>query len=174
MNDAALQRFGAESFVLEEPRKEEDEGASYLARLAEARRMAAKTGETVVIDAIEKFCDFLDGKASRNRGGVTPFLDRDELSDVNHATFALAEKFLAAWPVGLPIPEVGSDPDGEVTFDWSGHDGRNFSVSLREDARLAYAGTYGPSKTKHGTDIFNGTDVPIEITDAVLELRREM
>jgi hypothetical protein len=83
---------------------------------------------------------------------------------------ALAERFLTAWPLDLPTPEIGVDPDGEISFDWFGGKGRNFSVSLREDGRIAYAGAFGGAKTKYGTDRFDDA-IPSEIVEAVRELR---
>jgi hypothetical protein len=100
-------------------------------------------------------------------------VDADRLTDISPATLVLAERFLTTWPLNLPTPEVGIDPDGEVSFDWFGADGSNFSVSIRHDARLAYAGAFAGAKTKHGTDRFDD-EIPSEVVEAVRDLRREM
>ena len=96
-------------------------------------------------------------------------LGSDVLADCS--TISLANRFLAALPVDLAEPEIGIDPDGEVSFDWFGPAGRNFSVSLRDDGRVAYAGAFGPGKTTYGTDIFID-EIPAEIMDAVRKLAR--
>ena len=58
---------------------------------------------------------------------------------VDSATLLLAQRFLAALPSELAAPELAVDPDGEISFDWFGRSGRNFSVSLRSDGRVAIA-----------------------------------
>ena len=89
---------------------------------------------------------------------------------VDSATLLLAQRFLAALPSELAAPELAVDPDGEISFDWFGRSGRNFSVSLRSDGRVAYAGAFGPEKTKYGTDRFDD-QVPEEIVEAVRDLQ---
>lgn len=88
---------------------------------------------------------------------------------VESATLVLAERFLTVLPLDIPTPEVGLDPDGEISFDWFGPAGQNFSVSLRKDGRLAYAGAFVGEKTKYGTDRLDD-EIPREIVEAVREL----
>jgi hypothetical protein len=94
-------------------------------------------------------------------GGRTAF--------VESATLVLAQRFLTILPLDIPAPEVGLDPDGEISFDWFGAEGQNFSVSLRKDGRLAYAGAFAGEKTKYGTDRLDD-EIPREIVEAVREL----
>jgi hypothetical protein len=89
---------------------------------------------------------------------------------VEVATLILAERFLTVLPLDIPSPEVGVDPDGEISFDWFGPEGQNFSVSLRKDGRLAYAGAFAGEKTKYGTDRLDD-EIPREIVEAVRELQ---
>lgn len=89
---------------------------------------------------------------------------------VEAVTLVLAERFLTVLPLDIPSPEVGLDPDGEISFDWFGAGGQNFSVSLRKDGRLAYAGAFAGEKTKYGTDRLDD-EIPREIVDAVRELQ---
>jgi len=64
---------------------------------------------------------------------------------------ANAERFAEMLPASVPIPEVGVDVDGEVTFDWYAGPRRLFSVAIGGDGRMAYAGLFGVNKT-HGTE----------------------
>jgi hypothetical protein len=71
------------------------------------------------------------------------------------ATAQVAYRFLSALPSTLPSPNIGLDPDGEVSFDWLAGKGRVFSVSIGESGRLSYAGMFGPGKTAHGSEPFD-------------------
>lgn len=100
-------------------------------------------------------------------------IDQREPADgrnLETATLVLAERFLTVLPLDIPAPEVGLDPDGEISFDWFGSAGENFSVSLRKDGRLAYAGAFMGEKTKYGTDRLDD-EIPREIVEAVRELQ---
>jgi hypothetical protein len=88
---------------------------------------------------------------------------------IDQDTYSASLLFLLALPHWVPAPEVAIDPDGEVAFDWFGKFGKNFSVSVRSDGRLSYAGQFGPRTSLHGTDEFVGT-VPSRILDAVSSL----
>jgi len=94
----------------------------------------------------------------------------DRNGDAESVPLVLARRFLTALPLDIPTPEVGLDPDGEISFDWFGPAGQNFSVSLREDGRLAYAGAFSAEKTKYGTDRLDD-EIPREIVEAVRELQ---
>jgi hypothetical protein len=78
-------------------------------------------------------------------------------------SFTLAARFLAALPLEAPLPEIGIDPDGEVSFTWQRNPRLTFSVSFRPDGVISYAGLFGRNKT-HGTEIFIST-VPKVICD---------
>lgn len=88
---------------------------------------------------------------------------------VTDATAQVAYRFLSALPSTLPSPNVGLDPDGEVSFDWLAGKGRIFSVSVGEGGRLSYAGMFGPGKTAHGSEPFDDA-----IPDAVIECIRRL
>jgi hypothetical protein len=89
--------------------------------------------------------------------------DGRHLSD---RTYLAARRFLLALPAGAAAPEASLDPDGEIAFDWFGSAGRNFSVSVRADGRLSYAGQLGLKVSLHGTDQLDET-IPRRILDAV-------
>lgn len=64
-----------------------------------------------------------------------------------------AEQFLTALPSSIPNPEIGVDPDGEVSFEWYNGPGNIFSVSISGGGKLTYAGIFGLSKV-HGVEYF--------------------
>lgn len=88
---------------------------------------------------------------------------------LENATYEIAKRFLWATPSNLPTPEVTVDRDGEANFDWFGKQGKNFSISLRKDGRLAYAGQFSTTRSVYGTDNFDDT-VPQEILVWVTKL----
>ena len=95
--------------------------------------------------------------------------DSSSPSTILGSTLILAERFLTALPSDLLQPEVTLEPDGDIAFEWYGVSGRNFSVSLRHDGRVAYAGAFGPEKTRYGTDRFDD-EISKEIVEAVRDL----
>lgn len=71
------------------------------------------------------------------------------------ASYSHAVKFLVTLPLGTPAPDIGVDPDGEVSFTWQRAPRRVFSISFRPDGTLSYAGLFGRNKA-HGTETFIG------------------
>lgn len=70
-----------------------------------------------------------------------------------------AAKFLEVIPSTVEPPEIGTDPDGEISFEWGSKVGYVFSVSIGPENKLNYAGLRG-SSTVHGTEYFNGKIPP--------------
>ncbi len=89
---------------------------------------------------------------------------------LSHATYIKAKAFLLAFPSQLSVPELTVDRDGEVNFDWFGNFGKNFSVSLRADGKLTYAGKFSPVGSTHGTNFFDD-EIPEEILVMVKKLK---
>ncbi len=50
-----------------------------------------------------------------------------------------AATFLESLPIGFPMPHIGIDPDGAISFDWSASRAYAFSVSADGSGRLAFA-----------------------------------
>jgi hypothetical protein len=67
-------------------------------------------------------------------------------------TAAAAICFALLLPRSLPDPEVSLDPDGEISFDWSGNGGERFSVSVNGARRLAFAGRFSETSKLHGVE----------------------
>lgn len=71
---------------------------------------------------------------------------------VDPGTVLAATRFAYSLPRFGPLPEVSADPDGEISFDWTGPHGEMFSVSVNKRYRLAYAGWFGEGSRVHGIE----------------------
>lgn len=72
--------------------------------------------------------------------------------DTVRKTANAAISFALQLPRSFPVPEVSLDPDGEVSFDWTGRDGQRFSVSVNAANRLAFAGRFSATSKLHGVE----------------------
>lgn len=84
-------------------------------------------------------------------------------------TIEVACRFLEALPPSLPSPQVGAEPDGDITFEWYKGPRRTLSVSVTATGDLHYAALLGPNK-QYGTEAFFG-DVPAPVLDLVRRIR---
>jgi hypothetical protein len=82
---------------------------------------------------------------------------------VDPGALALADTILRALPDGFPMPEVGAEPDGAVSFDWLHSRRRMLSLSVQGDARLAYGWIDG-SDSGHAVSQFDG----VKLSDRLL------
>src|ERR1700687_6241070 len=55
---------------------------------------------------------------------------------IDEAAYALAKRFIRSLPTTTPTPEVGVDPDGEVSIDWHFGPRQVLSVSVGPSGRL--------------------------------------
>ena len=76
----------------------------------------------------------------------------DQSIAVDLDTIHAATQFAYSLPRFGPLPEVSADPDGEISFDWTGQSGEMFSVSVNKHYRLAYAGWFGEKNRIHGIE----------------------
>jgi len=83
-------------------------------------------------------------------------------------TYQNAHQFLLSLPLGIPIPSLGAEPDGHITFEWHRAPRRTLSVSITPDDQLHYAALLGPGRTC-GSEPFFG-DVPQRILDLIRDV----
>ena len=95
--------------------------------------------------------------------------DQYGAAKVDQGTHELALRFLSVLPFAVPVPEVGLDPDGEISFEWFVSKNRQFSVSLSSQGRLSYAGVFGIDTTAYGTEQFDET-IPQAILASIYRL----
>ncbi|MDD2676380.1 MAG: hypothetical protein PHP75_02790 [Methylacidiphilaceae bacterium] len=86
------------------------------------------------------------------------------------ATYSLAYCFLEALPLGSPMPAVGTEPDGQITFEWHRSARWTLSVSIDLEGRLHYSALLGASK-EHGEEPFFG-EIPDRIVEIIGRLER--
>lgn len=84
---------------------------------------------------------------------------------VDRLSVSEASRFLLALPANIPAPQVSVDPDGEVSMDWEGTPDTLFSVSIRGDGRLSYAGRFGIRRAR-GTEYLSD-EIPRQVMDHV-------
>lgn len=65
--------------------------------------------------------------------------------------YPYAEMLLRSLPFTTPKPDIGIDPDGEISFTWYRGPRNVFSISIGGAGRLSYAGFFGASSV-HGTE----------------------
>jgi hypothetical protein len=78
-------------------------------------------------------------------------VDREAIP-VSPDTVTQALNFALLLPNSLPIPEISSDPDGDISFDWISKTGKMFSASIDRSGRIAYAGRFGERSKVHGIE----------------------
>ncbi len=67
-------------------------------------------------------------------------------SPVRLESYELARLVVSLLPSNVPAPEVGADPDGELSFEWYRAPRHVFALSIGPDRRLSYAGLFGANK----------------------------
>ena len=65
--------------------------------------------------------------------------------------------------MSVPTPDISIDTDGEVRYEWYKGPRQVFSVAVRSDGQLAYAGLLGVNKA-YGAEYF-ADDLPNAILD---------
>ena len=101
---------------------------------------------------------------------AAPGWDGYGASPVTPEAVSQARRFAEAIPTELPMPTIGVEPDGALTFEWYRDRTQMLSVSVDASAALPYAAAL-PSGTISGTEIFHG-QVPQKLV-AVIRYVRE-
>lgn len=87
-----------------------------------------------------------------------PDWDGADAAPVESRTMAYALLFVDAMPMGLPEPEPGVHPDGDISFSWIGSKGHRLSLAIGSTGRINYAYRHLPSKL-NGTE-YLGDQIP--------------
>lgn len=90
-----------------------------------------------------------------------------QATDLGHACYGQAMRFLIVLPSWLTPPELGLDPDGEVAFDWA-HGDDMVSVSVGADGRLAYVWAIGDDEGSNGGGMALG--LPVDLLAALKKI----
>lgn len=84
-------------------------------------------------------------------------------ADVSAIPYAI--NFINDLSPDFPLPEISIDSDGEIAFDWDCGVRRVFSVRIRRDGSLNYAGLLGQSSF-HGAEVMR-SGIPFAITEGI-------
>ena len=109
-------------------------------------------------DAFQSLCSVVDEARLPDWDGYGAVPVREE-------AFMYGCHFLRTMPLGTPAPEVGIEPDGDLTLEWHRSAYRTLSVSISPDGNLHYSALIGPN-TVYGTEAFLG-DIPQTILDLI-------
>ena len=122
---------------------------------AELELSATSASDTSVTRGLSRR-RLVDAIESAAREAAAPNWDGNGARPVESTTVAFARHFAAALPGHLPLPDVSADADGDLSFDWNYGPRRVFSVSVRRDGILNYAGLHGASSVHGSETIFGG------------------
>jgi hypothetical protein len=154
---------------------------SYLVLQAYARRgnaissdaLAAQGAASTLVQYVEESQALFGEKASAiSRLNVLaiecadPNWDGNDASAINPLAVAVAEAFVRALPVGVPLPEFAPEPDGSISLDWIQTKNRLFTLSIGSNRRLAYAWLDGTDKG-HAVARFDGETIPPRILEGI-------
>lgn len=139
--------------------------------------MASNIVQRTLAEAFERFhsaeifslnIQLLEDLNSVVERASVPNWDGYDAEPVNIAAFIEARRFIRRLAFSAPMPEILSDPDGDITLQWIREPDRQLSVSLSGTGRVSYAGLFGKGIRAHGTEVFNAA-IPQEI---IRKLRR--
>jgi len=83
-------------------------------------------------------------------------------------SFIDASKFIKMIPPTFPIPEIDTEPNGGILFEWRKGKKRIFSIIIEGDNNITYAGLFGENKT-YGTEYFKN-EIPKTILENIQRL----
>jgi hypothetical protein len=98
-----------------------------------------------------------------------PNWDGEGAWPVEGTTRTFARMFATALPADTLRPEVSVDRDGDISFEWYQSPQSVFSVSIRRDGILHYAGLFGPNKS-HGSEVLD-RGIPDPIAHGIRRVR---
>jgi hypothetical protein len=90
---------------------------------------------------------------------------------VREETYHLAHRILASLPLGTPVPSVGAEPDGQITFEWYRAPQRTLSVSISPGGDLHYAALFGTERLC-GTETFRSR-IPAVLTELTMRIEQQ-
>lgn len=81
--------------------------------------------------------------------------DGENARPISEEVRQLAIVFLDSLPLGIEAPEVGAEPDGDITLEWYRSPRWILSVSVSSKGKLHYAALFGASEL-YGSEPFFG------------------
>ena len=75
---------------------------------------------------------------------------------VSLEAYRWAYRIVETLPAGVPMPQVGAEPDGHLTLEWYRSPSRVLSVSVSPEGELNYAALLGETSRRTGSEVFQG------------------
>jgi len=82
--------------------------------------------------------------------------------------FEETQWFLRRIPLGIAMPEIVPEPDGDIGLLWTGTGGKTFVVSFDGTSMVTFAGLLGGGNKIHGTSRFISS-IPKNILDILVQ-----
>ena len=131
-------------------------------------------------DAVRKIIkdtsDHYELPASRQKrknaiGAVTEAFARSQRASagdapISETTFKETIDFLRKLPSSLPIPEVVTEPDGDIGLEWHVRNYYSFVVGFSGKGIISYSGLFGRGQKTYGTE-FVSESIPSSIVDNI-------
>ena len=95
--------------------------------------------------------------------------DGAEAIAVMEETFQLAYRFLQLLPLGIEIPSIIVEQDGQIAFEWYRSPNRVLSVSIDPNGYLHFSALLGTHRNRNGTEPFVAS-LPIEIIRLITQV----
>lgn len=96
--------------------------------------------------------------------------DGDGARAVEYSTVEFAYSFAEALPANLPLPDISAENDGDLAFDWYFGPRRVFSVSIRRDGILNFAGLDGSARDYGSNTVLTG--IPARVIELISRVSR--
>ncbi|MEJ2407237.1 MAG: hypothetical protein P8171_23745 [Candidatus Thiodiazotropha sp.] len=97
--------------------------------------------------------------------------DGEHARPITQATYSEAIKFIENLPIGIPLPELIPEPEGDIGFEWNNGNKKVFAASVNGTGVITYAGYFAKNRKTHGVEDFNET-IPKVILDNIRRLFR--
>lgn len=91
--------------------------------------------------------------------------DGEKARPISEEVWRWAIKFLESLPLGIEAPEIGAEPDGDITLEWYRSRRWILSVSVSTNGKLHYAALFG-AREQYGSEPFFG-EAPKIIIDLI-------
>ncbi len=141
-----------------------NEASDYAAMAGSPFRTSRRTVDTVRFRSMQTVREL---QALTQECG-SPNWDGYGASPVIPETLDLARRLAFALPFDIPLPSVGAEADGHLTFEWYEGPRNVLSLSVSPEGLLCYAAHIGQSK-RSGTEPFNGR-LPEDVVQIVRRL----
>ncbi|MCW5558246.1 MAG: hypothetical protein KIT22_10500 [Verrucomicrobiae bacterium] len=98
-----------------------------------------------------------------------PGWDGHGAEPVTPVTYRQACRVVESLPQGVPLPDVGAEPDGHLTLEWYRSPNHVVSLSVGPEWEMNYAALLGERRRRTGSEVFQG-GVPTDLLQLVRQV----